>query len=114
MDWAEFIAACIPAPRTITVEAYRGSGGYGDVYDTASQVTSCVVEDTNRTVTVQTGDAEGQERVSSTTVYAPPGSDIPAGSRVTLPTGRVATVLATSYLDAHGHPLPEHWELSLE
>jgi len=114
MDWAEFIAACIPAPRTITVEAYRGSGGFGDVYAPAAQVTPCVVEDTNRTVTVQTGDAEGQERLSSTTVYAPPNAVIPAGSRVTLPTGRTAHVLAVSYLDAHGHPLPEHWELSLE
>lgn len=114
MTWAEFISTCIPSPRTITVEAYRGSGGYGDVYDTAAQVSPCVVEDTNRVVVVQTGDAEGSERVSSTTVYAPPAADIPPGSRVTLPTGRVATVLAASFMDAHGLPLPEHWELSLE
>lgn len=114
MDWAEFIAACVPSPRTITVEAYLGSGGVGDIFGLAAQIGPCVVEDTNRLVTVQTGDAEGRERLSSTTVYAPPDAVIPAGSRVTLPTGRVAHVLAVSYLDAHGLPLPEHWELSLE
>jgi hypothetical protein len=114
MDWAEFIAACIPSPRTITVEAYEGAGGYGDTYAAPAQISPCVVEDTNRKVTVQTGDAEGSEQLSSTTVYAPPGAVIPAGSRVTLPTGRVAVVLAASFMDAHGHPLPEHLELSLE
>ncbi|MFI7547207.1 hypothetical protein [Actinoplanes sp. NPDC049599] len=114
MDWAEFIDACIPEPRTIVVEAYQGAGGYGDLFAAAVQVSQCVVEDTNRKVTVQTGDAEGDERLSSTTVYAPPTAVVPAGSRVTLPTGRTALVLAVSYLDAHGQPLPEHWELSLE
>lgn len=114
MTWAEFIAAYIPSPRTIRVEAYQGSGAYGDVYGNPADVGSCVVDDTTRTVAVQTADAEGTEALSSTTVFAPPDTVAPPGSRITLPTGRTARVLAASFMDAHGHPLPEHWELSLE
>lgn len=113
MNWAEFIAEHVPAPRTIIVEAYEGSGAYGDVYAAPTPVTPCVVEDTRRLVRVQTQDTAGVEQVSSTTVYAPPAAVAPAGSRVTIGT-RTSRVLAASYMDAHGHPLPEHWELSLE
>jgi len=114
MTWDDFIAAHIPAPATITVEAYEGPGAYGPVYAAPAQVSPCVVEDTRRLVRVQTQDAAGHEAVSSTTVYAPPETTAPPGSRVTLPSGRTAKVLAASHLDAHGHPLPEHLELALE
>ncbi|MBG0560724.1 hypothetical protein [Actinoplanes aureus] len=114
MTWDEFVAECIPQPRTIRVEAYEGSGAYGDVYGSPVDVGPCVVDDTNRVVAVQTQDAEGTEAVSSTTVFCPPDANVPPGSRITLPGGRTARVLATSRLDAHGLPLPEHVELSLE
>lgn len=114
MDWAEFCALHIPEPATITVEAYTGSGGYGDMYAAAVPVTPCVVDDTRRLVRVQTQDAAGKEQVSSTTVYAPPDATAPPGSRITLADGRKARVLALSRLDAHGLPLPEHLELNLE
>lgn len=113
MDWASFIALHIPAPATVTVEAYEGSGAYGDVYAAAADVTPCVVEQTRRMVRVQTQDAAGAEQVSSTTVYCPPGTTCPPGSRVTW-NGRTSRVLARSDISAHGLPLPEHVELNLE
>ncbi|GIJ10733.1 hypothetical protein ACFFMR_18885 [Micromonospora andamanensis] len=113
MTWAEFIAAHIPTPATVSVEAYQGSGAYGDVYATAADVTPCVVEQSRRLVRVQTQDAAGREQVSSTTVYAPPGITCPPGSRVTW-AGRTSRVLARSDVSAHGLPLPEHVELALE
>lgn len=114
MDWAEFVGRNIPAPATVTVEAYQGSGAYGDVYATPVDVTPCVVEDTRRLVRVQTQDAVGAEAVSSTTVYAPPDTPAPPGSRVILPSGRVARVLAVARLDDHGLGLPAHVEIALE
>ncbi|MFY1658575.1 hypothetical protein [Micromonospora sp. WMMD1274] len=115
MNWAEFITECIPEPRTVRVEAYEGSGAYGDTYAAPVDVAPCVVDDTNRRVVAQTQGAQGGEVVSSTTVFAPPGTVAPPGSRVTLPwSGRVTKVLATSVLEDHGLDLPEHVELSLE
>lgn len=114
MDWDDFLATCIPEPATINVKAYEGSGAYGDVYAEAVDVEDCVIEATRRLVRVQTQDAAGEQAVSSTTVYAPPGTVVPAGSMVTLPSGVVAKVLAVSDLDAHGHDLPDHVELALE
>lgn len=114
MDWATFIAATLPAPHTITVEALAGSGGFGDVYGTAVDVTPCFVDHKRRRVRIQTQDAAGAEVVSSTTVYCPPGTSAPPGSKVTLPSGHVAKVLDQAVRDAAGLPLPEHVELVLE
>jgi hypothetical protein len=114
MDWDDFLAGSIPEPHTITVEAYEGAGAYGDTYAAAAEVPGCVVEHTRRRVQVQTQDAAGGIVISSTTVYAPPGTTAPAESRVTLPDGTVTRVLQASYQDAHGHDLPSHWELLLE
>ncbi|GLH97347.1 hypothetical protein [Phytohabitans aurantiacus] len=114
MDWAAFLAENIPEPHTITGEAYEGSGAYGDTYAAPVDVEGCVIEHTRRRVQVQTQDAAGGVVISSTTVYAPPATVLPVGSRVTLPTGAVTKVLAASYQDPHGHPLPAHWELALE
>ena len=114
MTWQEFIAKFIPEPRTITVEALTGAGAYGDVYASPAAVGPCVVDESTRRVAVQTADAEGSEALSSSTVFAPPDTVAPAGSRVTLPSGRTTRVLAVSRLDAHGYDLPEHVELALE
>lgn len=112
--WLEFVAAEIPQPATITVEAYAGSGAHGPVYSSAVQVTDCVVDDTTRLVRVQTQDAAGHEKASSTTVLCPPDTTAPAESRVTLASGRITRVLAVAELDDHGLGLPSHVELSLE
>jgi hypothetical protein len=114
MDWSQFLAENIPVPHTITVEAYQGSGAYGDVYAAAVAVDGCVIEHTRRRIQMQTQDAAGGVVISSTTVYAPPATVAPVDSRVTLPGGTVTKVLQASYQDAHGHPLPEHWDLALE
>lgn len=113
MDWADFIAVHIPTPATISVQAYEGSGAYGDVLAAPADVTPCVVEQSRRLVRVQTQDAAGTEQVSSTTVYCPPDTVCPPGSRVTW-AGRTSRVLARSDISAHGLDLPEHVELSLE
>jgi hypothetical protein len=113
VTWEEFVAECIPSPVTVTVEAYEGSGGRGPIYTAPVEVTPCVVEDTRRLVRVQTQDAAGTEQVSSTTVYAPLATVCPPGSRVTA-AGRTARVLAVARVEAHGLPLPEHLEISLE
>lgn len=115
MTWDQFIAACIPAPQYVMVEMLLGAGSRGPVHDHPVQLGPCVVEDTRRAVVVQTGDAQGQEHLSSTTIYAPLDPAVEPGALVTLP-WRVfpARVLAVARLTAHGHPLPEHQELSLE
>lgn len=114
MDWAAFVAALIPEPHTITGEALTGSGAFGPVYAAPADVTPVVVEQTRRRVRIQTQDAAGEEVLSSTTVYCPPGTVLPAGSRVTLADGTVSRVLAMTVLDAAGWDIPEHVELSLE
>ena len=114
MTWEQFIAACVPSPRTIRVQPLEGSGAYGDVYGNPVEVALCVVDDTNRVVPVQTQDTEGVTAVSSTQVYGPPGMPGRPGSLVTLPSGRTAKVIARADLDAHGLPIPEHVELDLE
>ncbi|NIL56715.1 hypothetical protein [Salinispora arenicola] len=113
MAWAEFVAVHIPTPATVSVQAYEGSGAYGDVFADPVEVGPCVVEQTRRLVRVQTQDASGTEQVSSTTVYCPPGTVCPPGSRITW-AGRTYRVLARSDLSAHGLGLPEHVELNLE
>jgi hypothetical protein len=114
MTWDEFIAAHIPAPHTIRVEQLLGAGGHGDVFASPVDVDRCVIDESTRRVAVQTQDASGAEAVSSSTVFCPPGTIAPAGSRVTLPSGRITRVLAVAVLDAHGLDLPEHVELALE
>lgn len=114
MNWAEFIAECIPAPATITVEAYSGSGAYGDVYADPVEVTPCVVQDSRRRVRVQTGTAAGAEVISETTAWCPPGTTAPAGSRITLASGRITKVIVSADITAAGHDLPEHVDLALE
>jgi hypothetical protein len=114
MTWEEFVTAYIPAPLTITVEAWQGAGAYGDVYAAPVAVGPCVIDESTRRVAVQTQDAQGGNDVSSSTVFVPPDTAAAAGSRVTLPSGRITRVLAVARLDAHGLDLPEHVELSLE
>lgn len=113
MDWASFVAQAIPEPHTVQVEPYEGSGAFGDVFGAAVDVTPCFVDEIRRLVRVQTQDAAGQEKVSSTTVFAPPDTVAPPGSRATW-NGRTSRVLAVSVRDDAGLGLPAHVELSLE
>lgn len=113
MDWGTFTAQVLPEPHTVTIEAYQGSGAFGDTYAAGAQVTPCFVDQKRRLVRVQTTDAAGHEQVSSTTVYAPPATIAPPGSRVTY-NGRTSRVLATAVRDDAGVGLPAHVEINLE
>lgn len=115
MDWAQFVADNIPSPKTVSVEAYEGSGGYGDTYGAAVDVEPCVVFFDHKRVPVTTGDAAGKIAISTAQVWCPPGTVAPPGSYVTLPgSGGRRKVLLVDELDAHGWDLPEHVELALE
>lgn len=113
MDWQQFVTQVLPEPHVVTIEAYEGSGAYGDIYGAATDVEPCFVDEIRRLVRVQTQDAAGHEQVSSTTVFAPPGTTAPPGSRVTW-NGRTSRVLAVSVRADAGLGLPAHVELSLE
>lgn len=106
-DVEDFCTTCLPEPHTVTVEAYRGSGPYGDIYEQAVIVTPCFVDDTRRLVRA----ADGSQVISESTVYAPADTTAPTGSRVTLPSGRTTTVITSKARTAAGLPLPEHVEL---
>lgn len=114
MDWDEFLDECIPEPDTVVVEAPAASGSHGPRFATAVGVPNCIVQDGVKQVRVQTGGASGQSKVSTCQVLAPPDASIPAGSRVTLPSGRVTFVLTSDVLTDNGLELPEHLELMLE
>lgn len=114
MDWAEFVADNIPSPKTISGEAYTGSGARGPVYAAAVDIMPCVVEYARRRVPVATADAAGAIVMATATVWGPPGMNLPPGSRVTLPDGRATKVLTMDTLDNHGHDIPSHVELMLE
>lgn len=114
MNWATFCADNIPEPKTISGEAYDGAGARGPVYAAAVSITPCVIEYARRRVPVQTADAAGAIVVATATVWCPPDTNQPPGSRITLPSGRVTKVLVMDTLDAHGHDIPEHVELVLE
>lgn len=94
--------------HTVTVEAYQGDSAYGPRY--AAPVTvRCFVEEQTRAVR----NHEGEEVISSSTFYAPLATVCPAESRVTLPTGRVTTVIAALRRDGGGLPTPDHLEVQL-
>lgn len=95
--------------HTVTVEPYEGTDGYGRaVYGSSSSV-ACFVDDKRRLVRAATGD----EVVSESTVYAPLITTAPAESRVTLPDGRVATVIQALQRDGGDLPVPSHLEIVL-
>jgi hypothetical protein len=66
----------------------------------------CLVDDERRLVR----DAQGAETVSDTTIFFPPGTHCPEGSRVTT-NGRVTTVIASYARDGGGLPTPDHVEV---
>lgn len=95
------------AGQTITIEAYEGTGPFGDIYRTAA-VVRAIVDDTRRLIRA----ADGSEVVSETTVLVPLATDAPQGSRVTI-ADRTATVLRASRVDGQQLPVPSHLELAL-
>ena len=95
--------------HTVTVEAYLGTGAYGDRW--ADPVTvPCFVDETRRLVR----DATGTEVVSEATVYASTGAYelFPPGSRVTV---RAASthVIGRALFDGDALELPSHLAVTL-
>lgn len=96
----------------IQVERKTGAGAYGDTYASPETVTG-LIDDTRRLV--RTG--AGEETMSSASVFLPIGTtDVPLGSRVTLPAafgGRGSTVIAVARHEAGSQPVPAHIEIHL-
>ncbi|WP_433426346.1 hypothetical protein ACQP1V_42710 (plasmid) [Microtetraspora malaysiensis] len=91
--------------HTAVIEPFEGDGAYGAVY--GDPVTArCLVDDERRMVR----DAQGTEVVSDTTVFFPPGTVCPEGSRVTV-NGRTTTVITSFSRDGGGLPTPDHVEV---
>ncbi|TMR99514.1 hypothetical protein EJK15_06795 [Nonomuraea basaltis] len=91
--------------HTASIEPFQGDGAYGPLYGAAVTV-RCLVDDERRLVR----DAQGAETVSDTTIFFPPGTRCPEGSRVTV-NGRVTTVIASYARDGGGLPTPDHVEV---
>jgi len=98
--------------HTISVQTLTGTGGMGDTYaapailDPATD-TGVFVDDKRKLV--RTGDAEV---ISETTIYGRPAlaTILLEGSLVTLPSGRVATVITIGARDSGALDLPDHVE----
>lgn len=92
----------------VALEPYQGSGAYGPVYGPRQEV-RCFLD----MQTKLTRDPGGNEVASSSTFYAAPGLTCPPQSRVTLPDGRVTTVIAALPRDGGGLATPDHTEVQL-
>lgn len=94
--------------HSITVEPYLGSSAYSPKYGPAVAV-RCFLDQQTRTVRA----SDGTQTTSSSTAYARLDTVAPALSRVTLPDGRVTSVLASLRRDGGKFPVPSHLELQL-
>ena len=102
--------------QTVSVETLTGQGAYGDVFADPRTV-QCFVQDRTK----WTRDAQGEEVVSTSTIYAPIGAspDTPPtagqftpGSRVTL-AGRTAYVISVARQDSAGPARIHHTAVEL-
>lgn len=97
--------------HTIAIEPYLGADSYGAAFYGPAVTVRCFLDAKVRMIR----DAgTGAQVVSSSTVYAPLETVAPAESRVTLPDGRVTTVMQALRRDGGGLPVPDHLEIVLE
>jgi hypothetical protein len=96
----------------VTIETYRGTNGAGVKVYAAPQTDDVFVEGKTRLVR----DGNGAQVVSQATLYGDVslGALLPPLSRVTLPDGRVTTVLSTNTNDSGSLGLPDHVAVSLQ
>ncbi len=103
--------------NTIIVETVAGSGAYGPIYSEPVTLspetdpeTGVLVDETTRLVRA----SDGTEKVSSSTITAriEQADQLTAGSRVTLPSGDVTTIITRSV--RLGGPLPDRVQVSCE
>ena len=93
----------------ITVEAYDGESSTGTLYATPV-VVKCFLDEETRMVR----SPGGEQTTSTSTAYADLDATAPAMSRVTLPDGRVTTVIAAKKRNGMGLQTPDHLEIQLE
>lgn len=93
----------------VTVQTYLGANGHGDQFATATTV-ACFIED----ATKLTRNANAEEVVSTTTLYAPIGAagQFTPGSKVTV-SGRTAFVIVTSRQNSAGPARIHHTQVTL-
>ncbi|MEU6822803.1 hypothetical protein ABZ921_19425 [Streptomyces atriruber] len=94
----------------ITVEPYLGDSAYGPQYGPAVADIPALVAESVRLVRA----ADGRDVTSTAQVIAEPGLNCPAGSRITLPTGRITTALSVAHHTAPGLPVPACCEVMCE
>nr|WSX48890.1 hypothetical protein OG409_07970 [Streptomyces sp. NBC_00974] len=93
---------------TVTIEIYTGEAAYGPLY--AAPVTArAYVEETARTARAK----DGEEVTSKDTkVWLFPDQECPPESRMTLPSGRVASVISSTLYTGGGLRTPDHREVT--
>ncbi|WP_033251377.1 hypothetical protein [Kitasatospora phosalacinea] len=94
----------------ITIERYRGDSAYGPLYDPPDEDVPALVSETIRLVRAP----DGRQVVSSAQLLLDLDTDVPAGSRITLPSGRTTVPISIATVDAPGLPVPAHREVSAE
>ncbi|MCT9090591.1 hypothetical protein N4G70_17260 [Streptomyces sp. ASQP_92] len=94
----------------VTVEPYLGDSAYGPRYGDSVADVPALVAETVRMVRAP----DGREVTSTAQVIAAPDLVCPAGSRLTLPDGRVTTALSVAHHTAPGLPVPACTEVSCE
>ncbi|MFE1070995.1 hypothetical protein ACFW5W_07165 [Streptomyces sp. NPDC058783] len=104
-------------PRTlfchrVTVEPYAGDSAYVKTYGPPVTGVRALVDARIRVVR----NREGREVTSTVTVYGEPSlaAQCPPESRITLPDGRITTVIAVAPHTAPGLGLPESTEVACE
>lgn len=96
------------AGQDITVEPHVGSSARGQLYGPSVPVRA-LVENKRRMVRAK----DGTMVTSEATVRMQLTEDCPVDSKVTLPDGRIATVLASNSIDGGSLPVPSHLEVAL-
>ncbi|MEL3944496.1 hypothetical protein [Streptomyces sp. LNU-CPARS28] len=94
----------------VAVEPYAGDTAYGPTYRPAVAGIPALVAESVRQVRAP----DGREVTSTAQVIAEPDLDCPAGSRITLPTGRVTTAINVAHHTAPGLPVPACTEVMCE
>jgi hypothetical protein len=101
----------IPLPllqHSVIVEPYLGASAYGPRYGPAVTV-RCLLDQQTRMVRA----TDGTQVTSSSTLRCLLATVAPAQSRVTLPGGRVTSVIAALPRDGGALPVASHLELQL-
>ncbi|OPC83008.1 hypothetical protein B4N89_20560 [Embleya scabrispora] len=94
--------------HVVTVETYAGEGSHGSVYGPPAPV-SCLLSQVTQLVRAP----DGREVTSSASYITHPVHDPPPGSRVTLPDGRVTTVITVRREGVDIPPLPANSEVMM-